>query len=354
MMDLTAADTARLRRELVDYHRGPHSGRIYTAMIGLGRQPVRPPGDHDEVGQLLAWTEADRLAKADLWHVDGDLADLVDAAFPSMPPFAARPFDLPSRHGFVTFARPLSATVRMPDDVEAAIDRWDTTGSPELVEEFAQPIATHAVAWGPAEESAVAHQVRHWPAGGVWMSFYAPPAGVRSPEFLDRMTPSERSQFVEMTSAMAVENETVIAWAPDGAVDLDAFMLQPNGIGTAAWGAAVLTAFLLARQGNVTEQHDQAVARPERRRYTRAGMPEPGPVRVLRLRRSVRGDQAPAGGSSREYRHRWMVRGHWRNQWYPSIKDHRPKWIAQYLAGPDGAPLIGGDKVTRLTAPPGQ
>jgi len=29
----------------------------------------------------------------------------------------------------------------------------------------------------------------------------------------------------------------------------------------------------------------------------------------------------------------WWVRGHWRNQWYPSIQDNKRKWIRPYVKG---------------------
>ena len=48
-----------------------------------------------------------------------------------------------------------------------------------------------------------------------------------------------------------------------------------------------------------------------------------------------------------------LRRAHWRNHWYPSLGDHRPLWIAPYLRkGPADAPLLGGDKVTVVGAPP--
>ena len=33
----------------------------------------------------------------------------------------------------------------------------------------------------------------------------------------------------------------------------------------------------------------------------------------------------------------FLVRGHWRNQWYPSLREHRQIWIAPYVKGPEGA-----------------
>jgi hypothetical protein len=36
---------------------------------------------------------------------------------------------------------------------------------------------------------------------------------------------------------------------------------------------------------------------------------------------------------------RWIVRGHYRAQWYPSEQAHQLIWIEPYLKGPDGAPI---------------
>jgi hypothetical protein len=49
--------------------------------------------------------------------------------------------------------------------------------------------------------------------------------------------------------------------------------------------------------------------------------------------------------SERDYQHQWVVRGHWRQQWYPSRNVHRPIWITPHIKGPEGAPLLGGERV---------
>jgi hypothetical protein len=36
----------------------------------------------------------------------------------------------------------------------------------------------------------------------------------------------------------------------------------------------------------------------------------------------------------------WSVRGFWRNQWYPSEKDHRRIWIDEHLAGNRDVPIV--------------
>lgn len=59
---------------------------------------------------------------------------------------------------------------------------------------------------------------------------------------------------------------------------------------------------------------------------------------VVRLRR-------PRSAPSDEERdvnwaHRWIVSGHWRNQWFPSLKTHRQVWIGSYVKGPEDKPLL--------------
>jgi hypothetical protein len=96
----------------------------------------------------------------------------------------------------------------------------------------------------------------------------------------------------------------------------------------------------LLRQ-RVAEESTVMPDRAARRRMAREGK-EPPPVRVI----SIRGGSAHGGGDgSREYVHRWVVRGHWRRQWYRSIQAHRPVWITPYVKGPEDAPLLGGEKV---------
>ena len=112
----------------------------------------------------------------------------------------------------------------------------------------------------------------------------------------------------------------------------------------APFHASMLIAFWnILRQERVVEASDAEVPRSTRRRAARERMPEPN-VRVITLRRA-RSEPKDETANSREWHHRWVVRGHWRRQWYASIEDHRPVWIAPHLKGPEDAPLLGGHKV---------
>lgn len=63
-------------------------------------------------------------------------------------------------------------------------------------------------------------------------------------------------------------------------------------------------------------------------------------VNVVILRR--RDSSCRASGDTlgeREYMCQWLVRGHWRQQFYPSTSEHKPIWIEPYVKGPEDKPL---------------
>lgn len=60
----------------------------------------------------------------------------------------------------------------------------------------------------------------------------------------------------------------------------------------------------------------------------------------LLLRRTLVEASATTDGSTLiEWSHRWIVSGHWRNQWYPSSGTHELTYILPYVKGPDDKPL---------------
>lgn len=72
------------------------------------------------------------------------------------------------------------------------------------------------------------------------------------------------------------------------------------------------------------------------------------PVNVIDLRRAVRRDQEAVAEAERNYQHRWIVRGHWRQQAYgPGRSERRNIYIAPHVKGPEGAPMIEREKVYR-------
>lgn len=84
--------------------------------------------------------------------------------------------------------------------------------------------------------------------------------------------------------------------------------------------------------------------RAQRRRIQRE-YPE-SPERLITLitlrRKSVKHNEEP---QKVEWSRRWIVRGHWRKQYYPKTKTYDWKYIYEYVKGPEDKPLITGRRV---------
>lgn len=85
--------------------------------------------------------------------------------------------------------------------------------------------------------------------------------------------------------------------------------------------------------------------RAERRRSQKVNLPSE--ILVVRLRRlSIDAENDNREGSPGSWSHRWIVNGHWRNQWLPSRGAHRLQWISPYVKGPESKPLVIKDRIS--------
>ncbi len=109
--------------------------------------------------------------------------------------------------------------------------------------------------------------------------------------------------------------------------------------------SVLLTACYLLRQ-KIAVLAPAAQTRAEARKLRRH-LVDPMAVRVIAMR-SRGGGSAEKGSGDHEWHHQWFVRGHWRKQWYATDQVNRPIWIAPYIKGPEGAPMLGTEKVYAL------
>lgn len=90
-----------------------------------------------------------------------------------------------------------------------------------------------------------------------------------------------------------------------------------------------------------------AVIRPDKvpratRRREKANALAQADVGIIELREyeNAQRQHGPTDDSHElEHQWRWMVRGHYRAQWYPTEKAHHLKWIEPYVKGPEYRPL---------------
>ena len=258
----------------------------------------------------LTRIERAKLMMADPMWVSQDVKDLIESAALSWQPEALKVDDVfPNLYGFVLFPEPF--VVR---DVHN------------------KRLAFRAIAWEPIGPDgwiaydAYDERVHPRDATGVMLSAYSHIDD-------DDDYPLVASTGVERSELPVMSLCYVTPWSFNGQTPIDmseSGLLDFCKITQVMWRMA---------QQQVTVHEGNRLPRPERRRAERTGLQSD--VVVVRLRHAKLEPEHGSGEPNEvEWSCRWMVKGHWRNQYYPSIKDHRQVWINSHVKGPEDAPLV--------------
>jgi uncharacterized protein CbrC (UPF0167 family) len=108
---------------------------------------------------------------------------------------------------------------------------------------------------------------------------------------------------------------------------------------------------IIAKERLQAPRHERRQAERERRKLS--------DVHVIYLRRLKKDHKHPDSDlnltdeqreeKKREYSYQWMVQGHWRQQWYPSLQTHKPTYILPYFKGDASMPFKApGKKVYKV------
>lgn len=291
--------------------------------------------------------ESAKLERAEPVWVDGHILDLVDHARKSFQPEAMLPTDPFTPEGFAYFERPVlvedvngkqasframtwgPVTVTDQDATHAdhqlhvclyshLDDDDDYTGN--MREQFLEvarqsgvsPRALHQQVWGSSKLSM-------FHVGMV-------PFGL-TPEDVYRELSPEQQAMPSARGLLALEEHG------GKMVDADKSWME-------TW-AFVQTFFRLAQQRIATITAERGDRATRKRLARMKGKPDHvNGVQIVTLRRPKRPVADDHVAHNVDWKHRWVVDGHWRNQWYPSTKTHRQIWIAPYVKGPEDADLV--------------
>lgn len=129
---------------------------------------------------------------------------------------------------------------------------------------------------------------------------------------------------------------------------LGLFFLEGDGVvfGTVPHRMLVVLDRLMGSPGLAESTVRKSTAADKKKSKRRQG--RRADVRIIDLRKRAKSAVRQVGEARRMNMHRWIVRGHWRNQACGAgMQDRRMIYIAPYVKGPDGAPLLEGQKVYR-------
>lgn len=318
-MSLQPVDLPSLRDEAIGQMHAHGVARYSAATDALSISgPDIPTGEAR--ARKLTLMQLSALSTAELFFVTTDMAKLAYEAAKTLDTIDLYEQDMPSPEGFMYFDHPIPLHDNGPDGAK--------------VDESSMPLM-HACA-------ASWHLVPMSNETGVLVTWFVSAQEIRS---------------LATTQGWAAD----LAESDLGRVNQDLYMLwrlgarqtlhyggKPVRLRDANAGLSIATLFSvwhIMRQTLVTVQvakYNRASLRRLKREYLK-----PSPVRVVELRR--RESSSADGDGSREYHYQWIVRGHWRQQpCGPGSELRRPTWIVPHIKGPEGAPLLGGEKVYAL------
>lgn len=302
-----AADLPELRHDCIEWYENGLADSYWE----WKRESVEAQAEREGVpAPHVQGLSSGVLRGTELFYVSPEMMQLAVHAARSIPDFSVQPEDLPAPDGFLYSPEPMGV-----------LGRNDEIGGTRL--------------------STVDHI-----NGMCWIS--SPEAVFISllydrDHFLDQYPRSLGDQVDRLRARLPrlceLDHNSALLWNDPCLDDLNKF---EEGSDPRIQPARVMKTIWLLMQQEIAATSDAQYDRATRRRLARKKI-EPPRVRIINLRRAS--PSSATAEDAREFHYQWIVRGHWRNQYYPSRDVHRPLWIAPHVKGPSGAPLLGGEKV---------
>jgi hypothetical protein len=292
--------------------------------------------------------EMGRLVECDPIYVADEMCDLVDYARESFEPEPLLEWDLPTPRAFVFYAKPIvihdrdgndlafrafsyaQDYVAKDGDVDAVLARIN---DPAATERFGARITV-------GESQALVDEGLLVP-NGIDVTLYAE----RDPYVAAVAALSDGPKAAADAARMAADCVGVpvvpmhlTPWVYGESIDGNEVDVDGRLTGVGDWWALLQTTLRLMQQ----KIRPHGYGRPDRaarREGTRLGFPPDTEVVIVRLRTEEQ-EREPTEGGTANYSHRFIRSGHWRNQWYPSIRDHRRIWINPTVVGDPSLPLL--------------
>ncbi len=279
---------------------------------------------------LMLMLQERTFEEADPMYVSSVVAELVDHARETFEVEPLQPWDLPCMIAFALLPRPLNITNLYGHDT-----------------------SFRAISWIPVSRSSEVGWSEDNPPQGVWYTLWSdiddPDAYKRDDKTkLERAIWERIGKWSVLHSGLLEFGEEAYGFfGMNNKALLDSLEGEPEY--PQAYSRVQTWVFLqsfwrLSRQVVLAKERLPRQLRRDRKRHYRSE-----DVTVIRLRRESHEHDHDV--EDVDWKYQWVVRGHWRNQYYPGLgpvhnddgtlnkESHRQIWISPYMKGPEDAPV---------------
>lgn len=269
--------------------------------------------------------EVHKLDIADPVYVAPPVCQLIAAASKAEPPFEPEPLlpaDLPCPYGYLRFDQPM-----------VLLDAKD------------EPVNICAISWMPVVKASYIDKMgtdagAPWEEQGIHLTMYS---DMEHPEDVSAQHLRAECEGRGVGAPPKILMLHQMPWWFGEDYHPDRWDIGEGQVATAAenmmrWFALMQVTFRILQQ-KITSSGKTRLPKGFRKRAEREGY-DPY-TKVVTLRRyEAKGTGEYSEGDEPYYSHRFLVEGHWRRQWYPSLQEHRQIWIDTFVKGPEDGELI--------------
>ncbi|MFG1857561.1 hypothetical protein ACGFJT_37405 [Actinomadura geliboluensis] len=332
---LAVRDRVSALSHLHDLHGGV---RIGLELMGISHGPV--PQEQVEIADAIRHRMIGDLSDCETFLGDAEMCQLLNAAAPSYPSTRMFLTDIPAPTGLAWFADPITDPTTSPATGPGAADR--RTGGDE------DDYPLRAVSWSMIPLSDPADWDYEWKTPAiraegrfaVTLTAFTDTRNIPNPDGV----PAARLPRIYPTSSVLWEVD-----AEDGGSFWGGSNHELAQTARAPYVKTIMAYWAIMRQRltqqitTVVKPHPRDVANATRGRRREIS----GDVHVIRMRprtRRYRYTEYQRSGNRPDWQVQWFVRPHWRSVRHAG-GEIKPVLIASYLKGPEGKPLIGGERV---------
>lgn len=309
--------------------RSPNGIDWLTENYRVTTKDIARESSKDLLKQLYA-AENSKLFQSDPFYVSSEMCEVVDAAKTSFEPEPLLPTDLLSAFGFLYFEKPFQVRDRFDSPMTIAAISWAPIISESNKEAFKgsdNVLATlqqrdYTEIWSKEEEKPES-------VDGIALTIY-------SQTRFDSVDDDVRDHLKSIGAPSLVPTH-LTPWWFGMTFEGNEVDLQGNPTGAGWWWRISQTTFRLMQQ-QLSTRYNMRPDKQTRNEAKRRGFDEREIV-VVRLRRE-KGKGNDETRQDANYSHRFIVSGHWRNQFYRGSNVHRQIWISPYVKGPESLPLV--------------